>query len=203
MGMEISSNLEKYQCQHAFAKIRILRFYDTLSKLISSIKPRKIISLGCGEGFDIRNICSRKGVEIEYYCGLDINMSSLEIGRKELNSPGFDAIMGDLYNLPCRLSKFDLILCLEVLEHLLFPEKALREIAQNANAYCVFSVPNEPLYRLARMLVFKKNIRQFGNHPEHMNHWSAIGFKRLLGRYFRVEKVETPFPWTIVLCSSR
>lgn len=194
-----TTNFQKYQCQHPFAVNRIGNFYDALIQLIDLVKPTNMLNIGCGEGFDLRNIYDR-GITPEYCCGLDLNLEALRMAKKALADLQFDAASGDIYNLPIKLSRFDLILCLEVLEHLAHPERILKEISKLNNYYCIFSVPNEPFYRLTRMLLFRQNIRKLGNHPEHRNKWSKSSFSRLIKRHFNIDQILSPFPWTIVLC---
>lgn len=196
-----STNINKYQCQHPFASKRIGRFYDSLIKLIALVRPACILNTGCGEGFDTKIVCEK--VNSAYCCGLDLNSDALKMAQELLTTFRFDAVQGDIYRLPFKLNRFDIVLCLEVLEHLKYPERVLREISRHYNGYCLFSVPNEPLYRLTRLLVFRANIRQLGDHPEHLNHWSKSRFTRLIRRYFTIDQTVTPFPWTIVLCHNK
>ena len=116
-----SSNLNKYQCQHPFASERIDRFYDSLVKLIGLVKPACILNIGCGEGFDTKIICEKRRVDSAYFCGLDLNSEALKMAQDLLTTVRFDAIQGDIYHLPFSLSRFDIVLCLEVLEHLEYP----------------------------------------------------------------------------------
>lgn len=197
-----TTNYQKYQVDHPFVVKRIERFFDDLVRLIALSGPLRVLDLGCGEGFDLKNICERSAGSF-YCCGLDLNSKALRVAQRLLRAFRFDAVEGDIHNLPFKLDGFDAILCLEVLEHLEHPEAVVREISRHYNGYCIFSVPNEPLYRLTRMLLFRKNVRQLGNHPEHVNHWSKRSFARLVGRYFAIDQIATPFPWTIVLCHSR
>jgi len=124
----------------------------------------------------------------------------LRVSLNILSDRPYRAICGDLTNLPVKLQKFDLLLCLEVLEHLPKPVKILEQISQEYVGHCIFSVPNEPVYRLTRMILFRQDVRRFGNHPDHVNHWSSGSFQRLAAKYFRVERVVRPYPWTVVLC---
>lgn len=197
-----STNINKYQCNHPFVVNRIANFFQNLLKLIVLLKPFNILNIGCGEGFDIKNIYQKGKMNFECCC-MDLNFDALKMTKKLLCHLPFHAINGDIYYLPFKLDSFDLILCLEVLEHLAFPEKALDELSRHFNGHCIFSVPNEPLYRLTRMLLFRQNVRQFGDHPEHLNHWSKNKFARLIKKYFIIDQIITPFPWTIVLCHKK
>jgi len=42
-------------------------------------------------------------------------------------------------------------------------------------------------------------LRELGNTPGHVNHWSARAFVELLARHGDVAAVRSPFPWTMVL----
>jgi hypothetical protein len=44
-----------------------------------------------------------------------------------------------------------------------------------------------------------KNVRRFGNDPEHINHWSARAFVELVAQHFDIVVRAHPFPWTMVL----
>jgi 2-polyprenyl-3-methyl-5-hydroxy-6-metoxy-1,4-benzoquinol methylase len=164
------------------------------------VKHGRILSLGCGEGFDVKRIFEKTGASLEYACGLDLNHSALLFSKTLLHAYRFDVVNGDINHLPLKINSFDLLLCLEVLEHLECPSQPLGDISHSFGGHCIFSVPNEPLYRLTRMMLLRKNIRQWGNHPEHVNHWSKAEFVECLSDYFTVDRVVTVFPWTVVLC---
>lgn len=198
----MSTNLDKHQSPHPLAVSRIGHFYDEVTRLVELVRPARILNIGCGEGFDAKNLGDRHA-DINYCCGLDLDWQALTVSRT-LSCPFLrNTVNGDAHRLPLRLNWFDMILCLEVLEHLKQPEAVLMDIARRYDEYCIFSVPNEPLYRLTRLLVLRRDITRFGDHPDHLNHWSRRAFTRLLARYFTVEKVASPFPWTIALCRNK
>jgi SAM-dependent methyltransferase len=178
-------------------------FFDAVIDLMQEVRSEKMLNIGCGEGFDIKHICEHKCSTIQQYFGFDLNIEGLRIARNMLPHLQFDAVCGDICHLPFKLDRFDLILCLEVLEHIRCPERVLKEITRQFNGHCILSVPNEPLYRLTRMVLFRLNIRDLGNHPEHLNNWSKNSFSRLIEKYFVIDQVITPFPWTIVLCRKK
>lgn len=124
-----TTNLNRYQGDHSFAVERIGNFFDNLIRLITLVKPAYILNIGCGEGFDIKNVCEKGKIDLAYCCGLDLNSEALKMAQELLTTVRFDAIQGDIYHLPFKLSRFDIVLCLEVLEHLKYPERALREIS--------------------------------------------------------------------------
>nr|WP_256444588.1 methyltransferase domain-containing protein [Aquihabitans sp. G128] len=99
--------------------------------------------------------------------------------------------------LPFEADTFDLVLAIEVLEHVPYPELALSELHRVARRDVVVSVPREPIWSAAN-LARGKYLKDLGNTPGHINHWSKKGFAELVGRRFDVRAVHSPFPWTMV-----
>ena len=42
-------------------------------------------------------------------------------------------------------------------------------------------------------------IKDLGNTPGHLNHWSRKAFVALLSQHGTVEEIRSPFPWTMLL----
>jgi hypothetical protein len=93
----------------------------------------------------------------------------------------------------------ELVVCCEVLEHLDDPDGALEVLAGLARPWLIVSVPREPLWR-ALNLARLHYVRELGNTPGHLGHWSKRGFLRVVGRRVEVVEVRDPLPWTMVLC---
>ncbi|MGI8903885.1 MAG: methyltransferase domain-containing protein, partial [Solirubrobacteraceae bacterium] len=92
----------------------------------------------------------------------------------------------------------ELVSAIEVLEHVPDPDRTLGEMARVARGHLLVSVPREPLWRglnLARCAY----VRELGNTPGHVNHFSKKGFVKLLARHGEVIEARTPFPWTMAL----
>lgn len=64
----------------------------------------------------------------------------------------------------------------------------------------ILSVPNEPIWRIMNM-VRGKYIRDFGNTPGHIQHFSMKAFKQMIeGCGLYVVKKSKPLPWLMVYC---
>ena len=87
---------------------------------------------------------------------------------------------------------------IEVLEHVPEPEQTLAEMARVAERWLLVSVPREPVWRMTNM-ARGAYVRDLGNTPGHVNHWSKRAFVALLSRYGTVEQTRSPFPWTMLL----
>ena len=106
-------------------------------------------------------------------------------------------LFGDATRLPFEDGSIDLVVGLEVLEHVPAPERALADIARVCAGTAVLSVPREPIWRVGNM-ARGRYLRDLGNTPGHVNHWSARSFERFVGTTMRVERTAKPLPWTMV-----
>ena len=102
--------------------------------------------------------------------------------------------------LPFADGEFDLAAAIEVLEHVPDPERVLAEMTRVAAGHLLVSVPREPLWR-ALNVARGAYLRDLGNTPGHVNHWSKRSFVALLGGYGEVVELRSPFPWTMLLVS--
>ncbi len=116
--------------------------------------------------------------------------------------PDLACVFGDATRLPVPDGAFDLVLAIEVLEHIPVPDAALAELARVCSGTLIASVPFEPIWR-AGNLARGRYVRDFGNTPGHVNHWTRWGFTRFVSTRFRVERVRNPLPWTMVRAHPR
>lgn len=192
-----SSNLHKHTSSNPLQRYLLDHFHQKVAGLLAraSPAPRHVLDAGCGEGFAMRAVLGASPAPV---IGLDGSAGALQLAAT-LN-PGRSFAAGDLYELPFPTRSFDLVVCMEVLEHLDDPARGLRELCRVSAAWLLLSVPNEPLFRGANFLR-GKNLRAWGNDPGHVNHWSAGAFRHFVGGHCRVVAWQTSFPWTIALCA--
>src|SRR5437588_9169064 len=129
---------------------------------MAEIAPKSVLDAGCGEGELLR----RDVLSGEYpIVSLDRSVQSLAEIRT--HTVGGSLVCGSVFRLPFAPSRFDAVLCLEVLEHLEDPAAAVRELARVARQAVVVSVPYEPYFQIGNLLRGKYPGR-LGNHPEHI-----------------------------------
>lgn len=163
--------------------------------VIKPLKPLKVLDVGCGEGFTLKKLEEKRIGKTN--TGVDNSISAIKIGKKLY--PELNLSRGDIYKLDFSDNEFDLVICTEVLEHLEFPERAVEELKRVSRKNIVFSVPNEPFFILANFLR-GKYLKNFGNHPEHINHWTFFGFEKFLKKQgLTILKRKHPFAWTLIL----
>ena len=190
-----SSNYQKYKNPNPVQRWLINRFYNATIEMMAKTNGNPLLDVGCGEGLSIQNI-SRKKQEFRTY-GMDLSFLAVQLAKKLHNQSMF--IQGNVINLPFKDESFQLVICLEVLEHLEKPEQGLRELSRVSGSYILISVPNEPYFQIAN-LIRGKNISRWGNDIGHLQHWSAKRFIKFINHQTKVIAWRTSFPWTLVLC---
>jgi SAM-dependent methyltransferase len=190
----------KYRAKNPIQRRLIKRFAATLHGLFLDAGPTtRVLEIGVGEGF-LSGYLSEKLAD-KSFTGLDVREEDLERLRRLF--PRIEAKQGSIYDLGAFApGSFDLVLCCEVLEHLDEPARALGEIHRLAPRHAIFSVPHEPWFLLSN-LARGKNLRTFGNDPEHVQHYGVRTFRRLLEARFAIETLTTSYPWILALTSSR
>src|SRR5262249_14702696 len=156
--------------------------------------PRTLLDAGCGEGELLRRHVLPDGIQT--FC-LDLSAASLV--EVLTHSAPHGLICGSVLSMPVAPASFDVVLCLEVLEHLEEPRTAVCEVARVARKAAVFSVPWEPWFRTGN--VFRgKHLSRLGNHPEHIQHWNPRTFQAFLSKFFTDIQIVEAFPWVIACC---
>ena len=67
----------------------------------------------------------------------------------------------------------------------------------------VFYIFATGMVECALNLARGKYIKDLGNTPGHLQHWSKKSFITLVEKYFTVIEVKSPLPWTMLLCRQR
>jgi 2-polyprenyl-3-methyl-5-hydroxy-6-metoxy-1,4-benzoquinol methylase len=192
-----STNYEKFQTGNPVVTRMFDRFYATLRTLVGSLEPGSVLDAGCGEGETVARLA---GSLPQRVAGIDVREDCVAFTRRRF--PDMEVSQRSVYELGFEDDAFDLVLCLEVMEHLDDPGAALDELARVARRDIVLSVPHEPWFRLGS-LVRGKYVRGLGNHPEHVNHWNKSTFPSFLEPRVELVSLESAFPWLMAHCRPR
>ncbi len=185
----------KYTTGNPIVRLLMSDFFRHLDALLENVNPRRVLDVGCGEGYISQHI--KEKYPETHVEGVDFSPGILEVAR-ELN-PDIMFLEGNIYSLEYEDYLFDLVIACEVLEHLDKPEDAIKELKRVSSRYVILSVPNEPFFRIANILRFRY-LRRLGNTPGHLNNWTRKEFSDILQKNFREFKHEISTIWQIALC---
>jgi ubiquinone/menaquinone biosynthesis C-methylase UbiE len=186
-----TTNYEKFQTRNPLARFLFDRFYGRLRHLVAELQPNSVLDAGCGEGETLERLRNLLPRDVH---GFDNNPACVKFAASRL--PAYRFSTGDVCHIEYEDRRFDMVLCLEVLEHLSDPELALRELVRVSRRDIVISVPNEPYFRLTN-LVRGKYLRRWGDHPEHCQHWNRASLASFLAPSADVMQIRSSYPWLI------
>lgn len=141
-----------YYQQEAFAHdfcadtdaVEIHRCLAAWSVFPKRIRDLSLLDAGCGNGYFCHWIAQR--IPVSRVAGCDISAPRIEMAR--LRYPAFDFRVAELTQLPWPDNTFDVVTCIEVLEHLPDPEATMRELMRVAKHYVVVTVPDRQPVRM-------------------------------------------------------
>ncbi len=195
-GIITGNTYDKYNTTNPVAKRLQAGFERQLAELFTRAAPTSLLDVGCGEGVLVHEWATQLGDK--RVVGIDLEEPSIQAGWAERQAPNLEYRIMKAEDLPFADAEFDMATAIEVLEHVPDPAHTVAEMARVAKSHLLVSVPREPLWRglnLARGAYLK----ELGNTPGHVNHWSKRSFVELLSRHGKVVEARSPFPWTMLL----
>jgi SAM-dependent methyltransferase len=187
-------HLRKYSNRNPIHRFTLGRFFDAVARDLSDLAPATVLEFGCGEGLFLQQLEAR-GVTFPSLLGIDLREDALAQARALHPAYRFDCV--DLFAF-APPEPFDLVIASQVLEHLIEPGPYLEQMVKLTRRDLLLTVPWEPWFRLMN-LARGRDLRRWGNHPEHVNHWGLPRFQDFVGAYAVVKKAYTVFPFIIVL----
>jgi 2-polyprenyl-3-methyl-5-hydroxy-6-metoxy-1,4-benzoquinol methylase len=194
-GTVTGNTYDKYGSNNPVVRRLMAGFERALEDLFGKAAPRTLLDVGCGEGV----LTHRWAQALEgRVVGIDLEDPAIQTEWEKRRAPNLEYRVMKAENLPFADREFELACAIEVLEHVPDPEHTVAEMARVASGHLLVSVPREPLWRALNM-ARGAYLRDLGNTPGHLNHWSKRGFIELLSRHGEVVEARTPFPWTMLL----
>jgi SAM-dependent methyltransferase len=193
----ISSNQAKYESGNPVVQRLLGRFFARVEAAVAPLGAESVLDAGCGEGEALHRLAAIlpdrvAAVDLEERC----------VAEVRARFPSVEASRGTVTDLAFADASFDLVLCLEVLEHLDDPVAAVAELARVSSRHVVVSVPYEPWFRLGNLLR-GNHLAGLGNHPEHVNHFNRGSLRHLLETSLDVVEVSVAFPWLVATARVR
>jgi len=108
------------------------RYRPHVNKIVNWVKEKNVLDIGAGDGLITHHV---KAI------GIDNCEKAIQLAKKK----GVNIILADVYDIPYKDKEFDSALMIDVLEHLEFPEKALKEVSRVIKKYLYIAVPNNDI----------------------------------------------------------
>jgi SAM-dependent methyltransferase len=194
-GTVTGNTYDKYGSTNPVVIRLMARFEATLEELFVEAAPESLLDVGCGEGVLTHKWAQRIDGRV---VGIDLDDPHLHEEWKTRQAPNLEYRVMKAERMPFADDEFDVASAIEVLEHVPDPEHTVAEMARVARRWLLVSVPREPLWRGLNM-ARGAYLKDLGNTPGHLNHWSKRSFVSLLSRHGEVVEARSPFPWTMLL----
>jgi 2-polyprenyl-3-methyl-5-hydroxy-6-metoxy-1,4-benzoquinol methylase len=195
-GTVTGNTYDKYNTGNPAAKRLMERFQGTLDELFAQADPQSLLDIGCGEAILTHQWAEK--LAPRRVVGLDLEDPAIQAEWELRQAPNLEYKIMKAENLPFAGDEFDVATAIEVLEHVPDPEHTVAEMARVARRWLLVSVPREPLWRVLNV-ARGAYIKDLGNTPGHVNHWSKRAFVAMLSRHGEVVEARSPFPWTMLL----
>lgn len=190
------NTFDKYGSTNPVVRRLMAGFERRLDELFAIAAPDSILDIGCGEGILTEKWAQRLGDGP--VVGFDLEDDKLAAEWQTRRRANLSFATGDARSLPYADGEFGMVAAIEALEHIPDPERVVAEMARVSRSHLLVSVPHEPLWRMLNM-ARGAYVRDLGNTPGHVNHWSARSFGTMLSRHGEVVQARAPFPWTMLL----
>ncbi|MDQ6697571.1 MAG: class I SAM-dependent methyltransferase [Actinomycetota bacterium] len=181
---------KKYATTNPVVQRLLARWMGRLTDVIGVVDGT-VVDVGVGEGLALERMLPaghQNAIGVEY------RFDKIAAARRRL--PELAGLRADAGMLALTDRCADLVTCIELLEHLPTFVPAVTELARITRGRCVVSVPWEPWFRLGN-LGRGKNVRRFGNDPEHVQSFTPGRLERALRSGFCEVTVTPAFPWLI------
>lgn len=182
------SNLGKYETRNPVKRALLNRFLARTRSTVPSESKLSILDIGTGEGL-FWDGSARNGV-----VGIDIRHDALKVAAEGgVVAP----VLASADDLPFPDNSFDFVMAIEILEHLLEPERAVAEMSRVSRSGGLITTPWEPWFSLMVLVGTGQHLRRMGREPEHVQAFGPNQLGALLESHFEGVKVETCLPWLI------
>lgn len=116
-------------------------------------KMGRVLEVGCGSGDTLSYI--KQHQQCDWACGIELTSSAASAARKKLDLLIEGSI--ETIDLPIEAGSLDVILCLDVLEHLADPWSVVRKLHEllTPGGVIIVSIPNVRHFRVVLPLLFQ------------------------------------------------
>ena len=124
MKREMYRHIQEIERTHWWYVARRKIIFDWVFRVLDDYPEPRVLDVGCGTGFNVEYLQTR---DYEHVVGIDFSAEALFFCRSRNLS---NLICGDATYLPLQRETFDVIMALDLIEHLAADTQALREFAR-------------------------------------------------------------------------
>ncbi len=173
--------------------VEVLKWASKISGVDFSLgNGKRALDVGCAYGY-ASEMLAGLGYET---CSVDL--SKWGVGHAKARSGGNFLVCDAQTMLPFRTGSFDLVTCFDVLEHVPFPEKALRNMLESCKGALICTTPNRRVEKPVRRIT--RDYDETHVSVKSPSEWQNI--VKTLENY-KLVKVETFYEVTAKLANSR
>ncbi len=150
-NINLKQIVPEYYSKNKFVRRLFFKRIKIAVDYCNKIKPQRILDIGCGDGTFVTNL-KQKG-NFDEIIGIDKNAYVEELNK---TITGAKFIRCDILNLPFKKKKFDVVVSLDVFEHLENLERALKNIKKiiKKKGFLIVSGPREDFfYKVLRFII--------------------------------------------------
>jgi len=147
------------------SKVKVPWVIERIERGTKSTSSIKILDVGCGAGF-LSNALAMKGYAVT---GLDLSEESLKVARKYDETGTVHYIGANAYSLPFPDATFEVVTCMDFLEHVDQPDIVVKEIARVLKPGGLFFFHTFNRNWLSYIVIIKLVEWLVKNTPKHMH----------------------------------
>ena len=197
-GTVTGNTYDKYGSTNPVVKKLMAGFERTLDELWAKASPRSVLDVGCGEGVLTHKWAQR--LRDGRIVGVDLEDPAIQAEWAKRQAPNLEYRIMKAENLPVRATA-----------------SSSSRRRSRCSSTCPTPSTRSPRWRASRAagtcscrsrasrcgaalnMARGAYIKDLGNTPGHLNHWSRKAFVELLVAHGTVEEIRSPFPWTMLL----
>jgi len=193
LDIELAEIVPEYHSGSALVRWLFNKRLDCAETYVQTVAPRSLVDIGCGEGQFIVRL-NKRGGRIGDVWGVDLNPHVKELNGKIENCT---FAQRSIFASGFQDGMFDVVVCLDVLEHIHDIEKAIDEIKRilSVRGHLITSEPVESvIYRSLRFLL-KGTYSQESGPGAGKHYYNARQIDRIIRTmgFVRVRSRRVPF----------
>ncbi len=214
--MQMHTRLKKFYDDHykenniPFKPVRYTRFPATRNEavykyFIDTFKGGDILEIGAGSGALAMSLLS-SDLPIKRYVALELSAPRAEALRERVQDPRFEVIEGNIEDLQTDIGRFDAVIMIALIEHLIDPLGTMRKIKQNLlkpSGFVYINTPNFADIGARRKLLFGRfpstaskdeGLLTYSGDPVemydqgHLHYFTFSSLRKMLERYCGYKK---------------